>query len=492
VSRRPLTAGAAIAVLLLGALGGARPALADASASGALRAKYLRNAEENASAFDARLELDVAIGDLSAGVVYRSYQLSDPQGYNPAGVEIPEAEIKHRYAEILRGELYARAGHFVSTFGRGLTLRSYEDVDLEYDTLLDGLTAEYTTPGATITALAGAAAETPFGEDHFDHTIRALRVSAPVSEWMTVAGSSVERTATEITNAPGQPERIEDGVLGAEVEAWLGPFTLAAEYAAREGVRGEHLDGHAFYTAGTLDLGRVTLFAEVKDYDNFHHYLVNPPTCVREHLWTLMNRATHEVELVGEHGFLAEGNLLVGEGLYLTGGASEARRPDNDLAHWEIFGQAEQTFGTAVVRLGGSWSREYEDAEYRTFTEHVIGAADIDLELGSGDIAEIGLEAERVEDVAGLTYEVYIGSVTFYPGDDFTFSTVFETSTKAAAEGTDVKDVWLMIEVKKLLPDDLEIGVSIGSEAGGKKCSGGVCYFEPEFAGARVRLTKFF
>jgi hypothetical protein len=261
-----------------------------------------------------------------------------------------------------------------------------------------------------------------------------------------------------------------------------------AAYAVRESESDDELNGHAFYSAATLGLGRLTLFGEVKDYDRFQHYLVNPPTCVREHLWTLMNRATHEVELAGESGFLAEGSLLLGEGLYLTGGASEARRQDGDLAHWEMFGQTERAFGSTTVRLGGSWSREYEDTEYTKFTEHAIGAADVDLELGSGDMAEIGFEGQRVEDASGLTHEDYIGSVTFYPGIDFTFATVVETTTDEFA----AKDVWLMVEVKKLLPDDLEIGVSVGSERGGKKCSGGVCYFEPEFEGARVRLTKFF
>ena len=179
--------------------------------------------------------------------------------------------------------------------------------------------------------------------------------------------------------------------------------------------------------------------------------------------------------------------MLVGEGLFLVGGASEARKHNRDLSHWEIFGEAEQTIGTTLIRIGGSWSREYQDALYTKYTEHLIGAADIDLELGSGEMAEFSFEAQRVEEPSGLTFEDYMGSLTFYPGSDFTFSTVVEATTYEFGE-----DVWVAVEVKKLLPDDLEIGVSVGSERGGKKCSGGVCYDEPEFEGARLRLTKFF
>ncbi len=45
----------------------------------------------------------------------------------------------------------------------------------------------------------------------------------------------------------------------------------------------EDVQGHAAYASGTLDLGLATLFGEFKDYDDFTHSLVNPPTCVHEH-----------------------------------------------------------------------------------------------------------------------------------------------------------------------------------------------------------------
>jgi hypothetical protein len=469
-------------------------AAADATATGVLTSEYLLNTGREASALDARLELDVGVGAVTLGAVYRAYQLTDP-AYNPAGVEIPAAELKHRFAELAQGDLTVRAGHFLATFGRGLTLRSYEDADLEYDTLLDGLIAEHTLGSVSLTALGGTVRERLSAVRFSDHTIRAVRASAPVGEWGSVAGSAVERASEEglLEGAvPDEFARFEDSVLGLEIEGWAGPLTLAAEYATRSGrnpvteEEDSEIDGYAAYATATLELGLLTLFGEYKDYDEFAHYTVNPPTCVREHLWTLMNRATYQAKVEDEHGHLVEGSVLLGDGLYLVAGASEARTHDEDLAHWEIFGQAEQTFGGgAVVRAGGSWSREYELGK---FTEHVIGALDFEFGLPSGELAELGVEGQIVEEPSGDEYWDLLGSMTFYPGGEITFSTVLETTSNEAEE----KDIWLMVEVKKILADDLEAGLSLGTERGGKKCSGGVCYFAPEFEGARLRLSKFF
>lgn len=492
MSRRALASGAVGLLVLLGPVGSPGPARAEATASGALTTEYLLNTKREASALDARVELDVGVGPVTVGAVYRAYQLTDP-GYNPAGIEVPDADLKHRYAELAQGDLSVRAGHFLATFGHGLTLRSYEDVDLEHDTLLDGVIAEHTLGPVSLTGLGGAVEERLSSTRLRDHTIRALRVSVPVGDWINVAGSAVERSREDRLEEGEVPEelaRFEDSLLGVEAESWTGPLTLAAEYARRRGENpvtgGGEIEGHAVYGAATLELGRLTVFGEVKDYDDFGHYTVNPPTCVREHLWTLMNRATYEVDLDDEHGFLAEGSVLVGDGLYLVSGASEARTHDEDLAHWEIFCQAEQSFeGGAALRAGASWSREYELGK---FTERKIGALDLDFGFPSGDVAELGLEGQTVEEPSGRTYEDYLASLTFYPGTDVTFSTVFETTTSDSEE----KDVWLMVEVKRLFPDDVEAGLSFGTERGGKNCSGGVCYFAPEFEGVRLRLTKFF
>jgi len=490
-SRRKRALSVCAAALLASCSASAASGDEGASASGVLNAEYKYNTDADASAADVRLDLDVAIGALTLGTTYRAYQLSDTS-YNPAGLDVPPAELKHRYAAYAGDDFEVRVGHFLSTFGHGLTLRSYEDIDLAHDTMLDGVIASYESGAGWLTGLAGYTEEELFAKRYTEHRVRGARVEAPVGDWLELAGSAVERAATERDEEIEIPEaqaRFEDSVTGLELSMWLGPVTLSGEYAGRHGenpVTEDELHGYAAYASGTFDLGPLTLFGEFKDYENFSHYTVNPPTCVREHVYTLMNRATYEIDLDDERGFLAEGSVPLGDALMLTGGASEARAHDGDLSHWEIYGTAEHSLASAATgAFGWSWSREYE---LGAFTEHMTGAADLYLTTGDGNPIDLTFEGQRTEEPDGSARNDYLGAMTLYPGTDITFATVLETTSEAESG----RDVWLMVEVRALLPEDLEASFSMGTERGGKKCSGGVCYFEPEFEGARVRLSRYF
>jgi len=487
----PLTSAAFAAVVWT--LCGAQAALAgDVAVRGVVTGEYLYNTDEDGSVFDGRVEFDLETGPFLIGAVYRAYQLSDPD-YNPALKEIPASEVKHRYAEFHGESFSARAGNFFSTFGRGIALRSYEEVDLEHDTALDGLLVRYEPGAVRVTALSGVVTESLSEWRARSHTVRGIEVGGTPCDWATLGGSAVERSwldEDEDITLPDSLTRGEDVVLDGSLELRLGPLALAGEYARRDGenpVTGrDAAAGRAAYISGTVDLGWATLFGEFKDYDAFGHYLVNPPTCVREHPWTLMNRATYEISLDDERGFLAEGTVPLGENLSLTGGASEARRHDGELSHWEIYGEASHSFIESLSGVfGGAWSREYLLGK---FTEHVTGAVDLDLDLAAEYTVEIGVEAGWTDDVTGLSYSDYLASATWYSGSDLTVSAVFEASTAEF----ETRDVWFIGEVKKRISDEIEIALAAGSERGGKKCAGGVCYFEPEFEGVRLRLSSYF
>jgi hypothetical protein len=490
VNERPSVVGALVLAVLATVTAAAHAS--DVTVSGAVRGKYLGNTDAGASAFDGRVDLDLTAGSITLGATYRAYQLSDPN-YNPAGVGLPGAGLKHRYAEFDGTALRVRAGHFYSTFGLGLSLRSYEDVDLEYDTVLDGFLTEYDAGTVKITGLAGAATERLYGTRSREHVVRGFRTGFSIGDWANVAGSAVTRAETdqddEVT-LPPETARFEDRVLGAEAEARIGLARFAGQYADRSGenpvTEMDKLSGHATYLSSTLELGALTLLGEFKDYERFQHYLVSPPTCVREHIWTLMNRATYQPNLDDERGFLVEGSLPLGESLHLEGGASEARNHGGDLAYWEMFGQADRSVGdNGNVILAGNWSRQYELGK---FTERLSGAGDVELTLSSGEVVSVSLEGQWTEEPSGKSLRDYLASFTFYPADDITFSTTVETSNNDAEEDA----VWAMIDVVKALPEDVELRVSMGTERGGKKCAGGVCYFEPAFDGVRLKLSRFF
>ncbi len=470
----------------------ASAAAVEIDARGSARGDGRYHTAEHAVVIDGRIDFDVDIGPISFGGAYRGYDFGE-SSYNPRGIA-PVYGIWHRYVEGRSGDFTARGGHYFSTFGRGLILRSFEDPSLEHDTSLDGFITEYEPEKAGFTGLAGEASERVSDIKTNMHRVRGGRVQGWLGSQVSVALSGLDRNATimdeEIT-LPDSLSEFADYVLGSEAEAWLGPVSVVSEYAYRDGayypkLKQGDLEGHGFYVAGTFSNDWSTLLAEYKNFYRFEHALINPPTCVKDHIWILMNRVTHLVDLGDERGFLAEGTLMSGSDVQVTGGASEARTRDGDLSHWEIFGQWDNTVPLwGIAAVSGSWSREYTHGK---FTEHVTGVIDLEFAAGALEVLEIELEAQSTEEPSEDTYESYYASLAVYPRPTVTVSASTEATTE---KGLD-RDFWLFGEVRASVTDDVEVALGGGSERGGKKCSGGICFTEPEFVGVRLRFITYF
>jgi hypothetical protein len=460
---------------------------------GAVRSEVLANTDERNIVFDGRVDAEAEAGAVTFGVTYRVYDFGDG-GYNPAGIE-PFYDVKHRYLEIRTGSLYARAGDFFTTFGRGLTLRSFEDIDLEHDTALDGFLAEYEIGSLGLTALAGRMREDISNLGYREHRIRCGNVRLSPSGWLTLGMTGLRRdnrnhdSEGALTHSEAY---VSDDVFGGEIALWVGPLQAAGEYAYREGgnyLTGESdAEGRATYITASISTSRLTVFGEYKDYDLFEHALGSPPVCVKEYVWTLMNRVTPEYDFTDERGFLVEGILMASENFHLTGGASEGRTQGGSLKHWEIFSQLEQVSPRRGLRsIAGSWSRVY-DYEGGAFSESMGGAVELQVEPAPGRPVELVFEIQTVDESLLEAYWNYLGSLTFYAGPNLTLSALAELTSQEPVD----RDSWILAEIRMTLPDDLEVALGGGSERGDKKCSGGICYTEPEFEGLRLRFSKFF
>lgn len=78
-------------------------------------------------------------GNFTLGVRYESY-LNALLGYSR---EYQGNDIIHRYATFNKDKLEVTAGNFYEQFGKGLTLRSYEDKGLGKDNSIDGIRIKY-------------------------------------------------------------------------------------------------------------------------------------------------------------------------------------------------------------------------------------------------------------------------------------------------------------------------------------------------------------
>jgi hypothetical protein len=460
---------------------------------GAVRSEILANTDERSIVFDGRVDVEADVGPLTFGAAYRVYDFGEGD-YNPAGIET-FYDIKHRYLEIQTGGLHARAGDFFSTIGRGLILRSFEDIDLEHDTALDGFLGEYEIGPLGLAALAGRMRQDISDTRYREHRIRGGSARLNAFNWLTLGIAGLRRdNRTQRSDVIVTPSETfyGDDVYGCEMALWLGPFQAAGEYAYREGGNywtNEHnAEGRATYITASLSTSWLAVFGEYKDYDLFEHALSSPPVCVKEYVWTLMNRVTPDYDFDDERGFLIEGILVASDNLHLSGGASEGRTQGGGLKHWEIFGQIEQlTPRWGLCSIAGSWSREYE-REYGGLDENISGAVEARIEPTPGRPMEIVFEIQTVDESLIEAYWNYLGTLTFYATSDLTLSALAELTSQDAID----RDAWILGEIRMTLSDDLEIGLGGGTERGGRKCSGGICYTEPEFEGVRLRFSKFF
>jgi hypothetical protein len=464
----------------------------EVNARGVAYGEAMMNTDLGAAVVDGRIDFEVDVGTLTFGGAYRSYDFGQ-SGYNPRGIA-PVHDLKHRYVEAAGYGLQARAGHWFATFGRGLTLRSFEQQDLEHDTALDGFKAEYRRNRYLLSVLSGRMTEDVTDLRSLDHGVRGGRLQVTPVDGLTLAATGMdrdtEREDREI-DLPDSVSRFGDQVYGGEVEIWLGSLSLAAEHARKDGDHYPQLsqggvEGRATYITGSLYTSRLSLVAEYKDFERFEHMLVNPPTCVKDHLWALMNRVTHEVDLDDERGFLGEGTITVSDRTLLTGGASEARTQAGGLEHWEIYGQMQQTEAVwGLETLAASWSRSYASGKY---TEHITGVVDTDFAPWQQADMEVTVQAQRIKNPSGETFENYLGTVACYPGQSTTVSLQLETSTQENIG----RDFWAFGLVRVALVDDFEVSMGAGTQREGRKCSGGICFTEPEFAGMRLRFSKSF
>lgn len=229
------------------------------------------------------------------------------------------------------------------------------------------------------------------------------------------------------------------------------------------------------------------MFGEYKDYSDFGHALSMSPISVKEHPWSLMSRVIHEPNYYDEKGFLFEVMASV-DGMHLSGAASESKKHNNKLNHWEIFSEIGISEKLPIRAIGLSFSREYTTFEETwTFTEYISVASRIGV-VPIGRSCFIDAEIQRVRELFRDRFFNYVLSTTFYPKDSISGAVRFEATEEPWAE----RDVWIFGEMRIQFGDQGELGLAGGTEPGGKKCSGGICYIQPEFAGVRIRYSRYF
>ena len=469
----------------------------------------------NRLGFYEQLNLDVTRSGIRLGLRFEAdHNSQDRYTYD---------EITQRFAEWNDPRFRVRAGNFYTILGRGLVHRSFDlpgvvldqpgarsrygpsrDVD---GVLLEGQAGPFRglgfsgrPNGGTISPGFEAEGGVRYagqvsGLDLSARPWRATRVGACYSRF-TPDGSVQHELGSGYVEA--------DPFRAAGVEAISLP--LYVEYARQAGTFGEWWNletgdeiPHALYAGANLIRGPVTFSAEWKDYSQFRLGTNDPPSVVREHGWTLLNRGTHVLDATLEEGFGLEAGWNVNGWLDLTVNRSRSdgrftlRRP------WRF----EETYVEAhVMSPANAWETtlfydtgkdEFSFIESRRV---VGGGARVSISALHSITADV--QAQSADRVAESFDDLYM-SVGLARADLGSAALTWERTTDPAEETPADSETpgivprhFLGATVSARLSDRHEVILFGGTRRGGRACTAGTCYEVLSFKGTELRLSSRF
>jgi hypothetical protein len=485
-------AAALLCVLLLAA-----PARAeDALWLGATEKLDYRRADRDGQrdeAFRNRLEVSAQQGIFSAWVRLESLQLSDAGRYDPFGAadgpdagRIDVTEVTRRALTLDRGSFRAVAGDFSSVFGRGLALSVFEDEELNYDTRLEGIRGTVHHDLGTLTALAGSRRGDRF-RGAFAETapLGPVRVGADfVEAWGSADSEILDR------------ERHAGGLA----EVTLGPAQVYGEYVLRSfpgrNGRGERgTSGHGGFVSAVATYGSVTVSGEVRDMFRFEHPYNDPPTSLRQHTWSLLNReagqALQDIPDDDVKGYGAEAEWAPGLFTTFLGSFGRLDADRSDDGFWELYGEGKSTWREIVFVTAAASESEFRFGTQKD--ERISGFGEVVVQLDAVNSVSLGVEWAEARIVDSLTQDFLrpedfrerIFSASFGRSPWLQVTATLEDTTED--DPTEPRSRWFNALAEIAVAEGHDVQVSYGAERGGWKCTGGVCFFEPEFEGLKLK-----
>ena len=492
-----VVAGMAFA-LSMSAASFAPAAAADAlylSATNKLDYRRLDQGDEREEAFRNRLEVTANQGPFGGWVRLQSLGVSNLQLYDPFGAgddvevgtkRVDETAVSRRLFTVDTERFQAAAGDFSWVFGRGMALSVFEDEELNFDSRLEGVRGSWEHDRGTLTALGGTRDGNRF---------RGLFLEPNTFGPVRLGASAVEAWGGET----GTNIRAREQQVSGLAEVTLESVSLYGEVAHREFPGTTEIpaesSGRGAFVAAVASVRGFTFSGEFRDYEKFDHEFHDPPTALKQHTWTLLNRVNGVVQTDIDdddvQGWLAEGEYSFGLFSSARASYSHAEPDDGESSFWEAYGEAKGTWQERAFVTAAASESEFD--YLGVFEERIGGFGELVFEVDDRNSLSAGVEwveaTESDESTAAFAYpreyRDRIFSLSYGRSPWVSLTVLYEDTT----DENETADEWVMAQAEIVLGDSQDLIVSFGKERGGWKCSGGICFFEPEFEGLKVRWT---
>jgi hypothetical protein len=428
--------------------------------------------------------VSVWYGDFEANVVYEAHQPQPSWSSDTTGQGIYE-----RWITFKRKNLTVTAGNFYTLLGKGITLKSFRDREMRYNSNIDGVQFNFSNDFIDLTALGGRP------RDLAGYRLKPLEAAelrlTPV-QWGFLGVTYVQ------TTLPSSSKPSSWGSGYVQLQRDFG--NIYTEYAQREG------GGTAIYSNVNFFAGNVSALVEAANYDRFDisegiKMFNSPPPALKEHSETFMSRtlpvmfANNHTALHSEvtYAFTDQNNLSLC--LSRARATKETEKAGlksfvkcidivNDSADYnDVFAKGNFVIPENIDWVVGTgWQRTPEAYDYNFVLSNDIGLMD---NFSTQCVFEHQLTSILL--TKRMYYsQLYELTLARASKPRAAVSLIFERTTSQISD----RKFWFGTQINWTFYESNEITFFAGNRKAGKICAGGICVNKPEFSGIELTFTS--
>lgn len=436
--------------------------------------------------FSNRFGFNLGYGDFRFGM---SFNARLPEYSNQASELLDELDPnrlsvawEELYAEYSHEAFSIHVGSTEESFGRGITFRSYEDLEFDEDHRINSFLLKYddtlqfkTFYGAIASQNYSTQYDLAYGAD----------LQYPVGQGLRLGAS-----ALGYRNIGAASHYSFRDVFSGRMMLSKGNFDVFSEYALSKKY---HLpgasaqDGSAIFADANYMIGNLILGGAYKRYEDISYRLQDLPLA-NYHLETISDALASGID---EEGWQARAAYALSSNIYLSADYAEAWDSSKDKRMNDLYLEAEIRYDSKQYLVSWSHIEKIDDAT-RHWQKEYYPTIDAQVVL-AGQLVSLTGEFKRVEkqdrQIESNHYEPMLQAsftidklslslgVSSWWED---FSTLVESRYRPN------------IEIKYPLFSHTDLTLFGGKEAGGKVCRNGICRYVAPFEGLRAELSTRF
>jgi len=468
--------------------------------------------------FEDELSMRLDQGNFTFGMTFRAnlprYNQFDPIGeLRPDSPELYTTWVD-RYIQLTFDDFRVKGGTLDETFGAGIVLRAYNDVDNYKDKRLEGVQARYFLEYGDDASLKVSGVYGTLQNEIQEEFIykNDMVIGGDIEviplEFLKIGGSAVEykqgnAQGASSTNATGY---IHHDIYGGRVDLMFDALDFKAEYAERTITHSvltssyipAKTKGTAIYASANVYLGDLTLNGGYKNYENyqndgyFNYSLTDLPTLNHyDELLTSFYLQRDGNLIKREEGLQGEVQYNLGSDTEITINYAESWNQNFKVRHSDTYTELKHNFGDVAI------TAEYEHVEkydkLGLWIKELRPALLMDID---GLIVPLTIKlAWNYEKEKTLSYVIEHHKPYIQVDTKIVDNLSISLSAEYPMEDfTDIEKnkIYLGGELVTSISDHTEVKLFAGKESGGKVCRNGTCSERAPFEGLKLSLvTKF-